>query len=107
MATLQSTGWLTPRRVDSGRQLWRHIRLYSGASEVTGELIVEREGTVAWAADGTGHYGVFLSIGRYGLHCWPDFRALADAQEFVERLMAMPLDDVRREHGRQWPGVVL
>ncbi len=103
----QSMKWLAPRRVDVW--WWMQIRAYNGVSSVTNEGIVKREGTVSWNADGTGHYGVFVSFEDegVGLHCWPDFYALSDAQSFIERLMTGTLAEAKSIHGTQWPNVVL
>lgn len=107
MITQTSMEWTQPRRVDVW--WWMQIRICDGISSTTGEDIVTREGTVSWNADGTGHYGVFISFERegIGLHCWPRFRALSDAQSFVERLMLGTLAEAQALHGTQWPNVVL
>jgi hypothetical protein len=99
--------WLEPRRVDVW--WWMQIRICDGISTTTGEDIVTREGTVSWNADGTGYYDVFISFERegVGLHCWPDFHALSDAQSFIERLMDGTLAEAEAIHGTQWPSVVL
>ncbi len=99
--------WLAPRRVDVW--WWMQIRIYDGVSSTTHEGIVKREGTVSWNANGTGHYGVFISFEAEGivLPCWPDFHALSDAQSFIEKLMAGTLDEAIAIHGTQWPNVIL
>ena len=102
----QSMQWTQPRRVDVW--WWMQIRIYDGVSDVTHEGIVRREGTVSWNADGTGYYGVFISFERegIGLHCWPRFRALSDAQELIERLMVGTLAEAEALHATQWHDVV-
>ena len=100
-AALRNWTWTQPRKVDVW--LWMDVEVFG---EV-GNLV--RGGRVSWNADGTGFYGVSISYERegVGLHCWPSFRALAAAQEFIERLMCMPLEAAQALHGTQWPGVVL
>ena len=92
--------WKEPRRVD----VWWWMDI-----EFMDDGILTRGGRVSWNQDGTGFYGVSMDYARegVGLSCWPSFRALADAQEFVERLMVMPLGEAQALHGTQWPGVVL
>lgn len=97
----KSMRWQNPRPVDEW--YWMDIELY----ENSGLL---RYGRVSWNRDGTGHYDVSLTVQSergLGLYCWPSFRVLSDAQDFVERLMAMSVDELMRIHGTQWPGVVL
>ena len=107
MIQQQLMQWTQPRRVDVW--WWMEIRITDGVSATTGEDIVTREGTVTWNADGTGHYGVFISFERegVGLHCWPDFYALSDAQAFVEKLMAGTLAEAMALHGTLWPNVLI
>jgi hypothetical protein len=97
---LHNWTWKDPRRVDVW--WWMDVEITDGADMV-------RYGRVSWNQDGTGYYDVSISYERegVGLHCWPDFRALSDAQEFVERLMCMSLEEAQAIHGQQWPGVVL
>lgn len=107
MEKIAEMAWTQPRRVDVW--WWMQTRICDGISSTTGEDIVIREGTVSWNADGTGHYGVFISFERegIGLHCWPDFYALSDAQSFIEILMRGTLEEAQALHGQQWPGVVI
>lgn len=93
--------WRDPRPVD--QWYWMDIELQSS----DGTMI--RYGRVSWNKDGTGHYDVSISYERegVGLYSWPSFRALSDAQDFVERLMAMSLEEARAQNGTQWPNVVL
>jgi len=97
----KSMQWQEPRPVDTW--IWMDIELYRN-----GQLL--RVGRVSWNQDGTGHYGVSIAIESergLGLYCWPSFRVLSDAQNFIERLMGMSVPDLMRIHGAQWPGVVL
>lgn len=92
--------WGEPRRVDAW--WWMDVEWKN-----EGRLI--RGGRVSWAADGSGYYQISMDYAKEGcgLYCWPSFRSLSDAQEFVERLMGMSLERAREIHGTQWPGVVL
>lgn len=97
----RSGHWQEPRPVD--RWFWMDLPIYEN-----GRLL--REGRVSWNKNGTGYYRPRITIQNahgLGLYCWPSFRALSDAQEFVERLMEMSVDALRAIHGTQWPGVVL
>ena len=97
----RSMRWQEPRPVD--QWYWMDIELYKN-----GTLL--RYGRVSWKKDGSGYYSPSITVQNergLGLYCWPDFRALSDAQEFVERLMGMSVEDLMRIHGTQWPGVVL
>jgi hypothetical protein len=100
--TITRLDWTQPRRVDVW--WWTQIRDAVGISETTGEPIVVREGTVSWNQDGSGHYRVSISYERegVGLGCWPSFYALSDAQDFIERLMDMPVDEADAIHGQGW-----
>lgn len=93
--------WEQPRRVDVW--WWMYLNRWQSPG------IIDRYGVVSWNQDGTGNYGVFLSFEKegVGLHCFPDFRVLSDAQTFIERLIDQPLAVAMAENGRQWPGVVL
>lgn len=93
--------WRDPRRVE--QWLWMDIELMDS------DGVMIRYGRVSWNQDGTGTYDVSISYERegVGLYCWPSFRVLSDAQDFVERLMAMSLDEAKALHGTQWPNVVL
>jgi|SRR6185436_4637333 len=92
--------WNEPRRVDAW--WWMDVEFAEDGNMI-------RYGRVSWNQDGTGYYDVSISYERegVGLSCWPSFRVLTDAQEFVERLMLMSLEQARQIHGTQWPGVVL
>lgn len=93
--------WGEPRLVDGA--MWMDIELRDGDRLL-------RVGRVAWACAAEGALyrpSINVESAGLGLPCWPDFRALADAQDFVERLMVMDLDELRRFHGTQWPDVVL
>lgn len=95
--------WEQPRQPNGHDHVWMDLNEWSAPG------ILRRCGRVSWKADGTGYYKVDISyedIGL-GLPCWPSFRALSDAQEFVERLFAMSVEEVTALHGTQWPGVVL
>lgn len=93
--------WGEPRRVNVW--WWMDVEFLDDA----GNMI--RYGRVKWNQDGTGHYTVSITYEREntGLYAWPAFRALSDAQEFVEKLMLLSLEHAREIHGKQWPGVVL
>lgn len=92
--------WGEPRRVDEW--WWMDVEFKAGDRLIRG-------GRVSWAADGTGYHKISMDYAKegVGLYCWPAFRVLADAQEFVEQLMLMSLEQAREIHGQQWPGVVL
>lgn len=96
--------WREPYLVDNDSQWWMKLSVWN---EDNPECLV-KEGTVHWNADGSGHYGVFLSFEDIGLglHCWPDFYALSDAQDFIEELLSLPIEQVRSRHGKDWHGVV-
>lgn len=97
----KSMKWQDPRPVDEW--WWMDIEEYQN-----GRLM--RYGRVAWQQDGTGLFDVSITIesaNGLGLYCWPKFRALSDAQDFVERLMGMTVEELKKEHGTQWPDVVL
>lgn len=94
-----SMKWQEPRPVD--RWCWMDIEVYEN-----GNLL--RYGRVSWPKTG-GVYDVsitYQSEHGLGLYCWPSFRALSDAQEFVEKLMDMPSSEAIKIHGLQWPGVI-
>lgn len=96
----RSMQWQTPRPVD--RWYWMEIEVYEN-----GNLL--RYGCVSWPKAG-GVYDVsitYQSERGLGLYCWPAFRVLSDAQDFVEKLMGMPSSEAMKIHGTQWPGVVL
>jgi hypothetical protein len=97
---LHNWTWKEPRRV--GVWWWMDVEIMDGSDLVRG-------GRVSWHQDGTGYYDVEIAFERegVGLVCWPSFRALSEAQEFVEQLMCMSLEEARDLDGQQWPGVVL
>jgi hypothetical protein len=70
--------------------------------------VLRRCGQISWNQDGTGHYSITIHDEEhgYGFPCWPDYRALSDAQEAVEELIRLPLDELRRRNGQEWPNVV-
>lgn len=93
--------WQEPRIVDEW--YWMDIEVYQD-----GQLL--RYGRVSWLKNGKGHYDIsitYQSEHGLGLYCWPSFRVLSDAQDFVERLMNMTSAEAMKLHGKQWPGVVL
>jgi len=93
--------WKEPRAVDEF--WWLDIETYKGGR-------LDRVGRVTWLRSGEGLYSPSITVesaNGLGLYCWPDFRALAEAQEFVEKLMRMPLAELKAFHGTQWPNVVL
>lgn len=84
--------------------MWMEIQVF----DTEGCLV--REGKVSWNADGTGYYDASITYQDHhglGLYCWPAFRILSDAQNFVEQLMRMSPEDAMGIHGKQWPNVVL
>ena len=92
--------WLDPRPVD--QWYWMDIEVYEN-----GQLL--RYGRVSWLKTG-GLYSVsitYQSENGLGLYCWPDFRALSDAQNFVEKLMGMTSAEARVIHGTEWPNVIV
>lgn len=96
----RSMKWQDPRPVD--QWFWMDIEVYKN-----GQLL--HYGRVSWLKTG-GVYDVsitYQSENGLGLYCWPSFRALSDAQDFVEKLMDMPSSEAMKIHGTQWPGVVL
>lgn len=95
-----SMKWQEPRPVD--QWYWMDIEAWQN-----GQLL--RYGRVSWPKTG-GVYDVsitYQSERGLGLYCWPSFRVLSDAQDFVEKLMGMTSQEARVIHGTQWPGVVL
>lgn len=97
--------WDQPRRVEE----WWWMDL-NELNYDEGDIVLVKNGRISWNADGTGFYKpsiTFEEAHGLGLYCWPAFRALSDAQDFVEKLMAMPLEEVEKLHGVQWPDVVL
>ncbi len=91
--------WQQPRPVD--RWYWMDIEVYQNG-------VLQRYGRVSWPKAG-GLYSVsitYQSEHGLGLYCWPSFRALSDAQDFVERLMRMPSSEAMKLHGTEWPNVV-
>ncbi len=95
-----SMKWQEPRPVDIW--YWMDIEVYEN-----GQLL--RYGRVSWPKAG-GVYDVsitYQSERGLGLYCWPSFRVLSDAQDFVEKLLDMTSADAMKIHGTQWPGVVL
>lgn len=107
MTTTEALQWKQPRRVDVW--WWMEIEQIEIDADCHDGYRLIRGGRVSWNQDGTGLYEVSLDCARegHGFYCWPDFRALSDAQTFVEELMALPFEDIKRLHGTQWPGVVL
>lgn len=102
----QSMVWREPRPVEGW--YWMDIEQYGINQEgVDGSLL--RVGRVSWNRDGTGHYDTWINLEDegYGFLCWPSFRVLTDAQDFVDRLMLMSKAEIQRLHGTQWPNVVL
>jgi hypothetical protein len=101
-ALLALASWKQPRRV--AEWWWMDIEI---VEPDTGDMI--RYGRVSWNQDGTGFYDISITFEREGcgLHCFPSFRALSDAQDFVERLMRMSLAEAMHVNGQQYPGVVL
>lgn len=104
MGKMIVTGWLQPRLVDGGRKWWMDTEIREDDG-----IVMVRYGRVSWRSDGTGYYDVSVTFERegFGFYCFPDFRALSDAQDYVDRLMVMTLDEVKQENGRLWPGVVI
>jgi hypothetical protein len=93
--------WLEPRNVDEF--VWLYCELRDGTRMV-------RYGTVSWQRVNPGLYSVsitYQSEHGLGLYCWPKFRALSDAQDFVEQLMGMSSTEAKKIHGTQWPNVIL
>lgn len=93
--------WKRPRQVDI--YLWMEIE------EWRDERLI-KVGCISWMLDGTGFYSpsiTFEAERGLGLYCFPSFRALSDAQDFVEKLMRMTSEEALRVNGQQWPGVVL
>lgn len=96
----QNMKWHTPRPVD--RWFWMDIEVWENGE-------IQRVGRVCWPKEG-GLYDVSITYESehgLGLYCWPAFRVLSDAQDFVERLMNMASAEARTIHGTQWPHVVL
>jgi hypothetical protein len=99
-ARARAATWQQPRAADGS--IWMDIAVYDGPR-------ILLSGRVSWPKDG-GLYAVSMTYENengLGLYCWPDFRVLSDAQDFVEKLMQMRSADAKRIHGTQWPGVVL
>ena len=100
--TMTVPPWDTPKRVDANLYF-----MYLNEWESPG--IIKRYAIISWAADGTGAYSPSMHYEDrgYGFYCWPEFRALSDAQDFIERLWCMPFATVKALNGSQWPNVVL
>ena len=92
--------WEQPRRVD----VWWWMDL----NEWSTPGVLRRCGRVSWNQDGTGEYRVNYADEErgIGLPCWPSFRALSDAQEFVEALWVLPFEEIERRHRNQWRTVL-
>lgn len=88
--------WEQPRRVDGS--WWMDLNIWSAPG------ILRRCGRVNWKQDGTGHYEIDISDEEhgYGFPCWPSFQALSDAQEEVERLIRLPIEELKRLNGTEW-----
>lgn len=97
---LRNWTWREPRRVDVW--WWMDVEATDG-----GDMV--RYGRVSWTQSGAGYYDVEIHYEREGtgLLCWPSFRSLSAAQEFVEALMCLPVEEAHAIHDTQWPGVVL
>lgn len=93
--------WRAPRRVDVW--WWMELEYYEPGTQ---NMI--RGGCVSWNQDGTGTYRVSMSCERegYGFVCWPSFRALSDAQTFIETLMMLPFEEIMRRDGTDWRRVL-
>lgn len=93
--------WKQPRRVD--QWWWMDVEIIDNNN---GDMV--RYGRVSWNQDGTDHYDVSLSCERegYGFYCWPSFRNLSDAQNFIEQLMPLSLQAIEARHGTQWQGIL-
>lgn len=93
--------WLEPRTVDEW--VWLDCEVRDGTRMV-------RYGRVSWARVNPNLYDVSITYeaeNGLGLYCWPAFRVLSDAQDFVEKLVGMSSTEARKIHGTQWPNVVL
>lgn len=93
--------WQEPRIVD--QWYWMAIEVWDG------ERIL-RAGNVSWQRATGGPYKVSITYENergLGLYCWPAFRALSDAQDFVEKLMGMASAEAMKIHGTEWPNVVI
>lgn len=93
--------WLEPRTVDEF--VWLDCEVRDGPRLVLA-------GRVSWARVRPTVYDVSITYeaeNGLGLYCWPSFRVLSDAQDFVEKLMRMSSADARTIHGTQWPNVIL
>lgn len=95
----QAHVWGEPRRVDEW--FWLDLNEWDGARLL-------RCGRVSWNADGTGAFEVSITVESHnglGLYCWPAFRALSDAQDFVETLMPLSVMELYKRHGKGWQKV--
>ena len=93
--------WNEPRPVDES--VWLDCEVWDGPRIV-------RCGRVMWTRANPTVYDVCItyeSENGLGLYCWPRFRVLSDAQDYVEKLMSMTSTEARKIHGTQWPDVVL
>lgn len=88
--------WGEPRIVDEW--YWMDLNLWSDPG------ILWRCARVSWDRDGTRAYSVSIDDERsgFGFYCWPSFRVLSEAQEEAERLIRLPFEEIKAEHGKNW-----
>lgn len=92
--------WEQPRQVDEW--WWMDLNIWREPG------ILCRCGRVSWMQNGTGYYAIDISDEEHGVGflCWPAFRSLSDAQDEVERLLLLSVDELRQLNGTEWPNVV-
>lgn len=88
--------WLEPRNVDEF--VWLDCEIRDGAH-------LRRCGCVSWARENPDLYSINITYEDergLGLYCWPLYRVLSEAQDFVEQLMGMSSTEAKKIHGKNW-----
>lgn len=88
--------WLEPRNVDEF--VWLECEERDGPRML-------RYGCVSWQRVNPDFYHVnmtYQSENGLGLYCWPLYRVLSEAQDFVEQLMGMSSSEAKKIHGNNW-----
>jgi hypothetical protein len=85
--------WGQPRKVDVW--WWMDLNLWSAPG------VLWRCGRVSWNQDGTGIYSISISDEHagYGWYSWPEYQALSAAQDAVEALILLPVEEIHRRNG--------
>lgn len=103
MSELPLPPWKEPYRVD--RWYCLDIEIH----DAEGRLV--RSGRVSWDIHvQSSPFSIDICYHDHhglGLYCWPQFRVLSAAQDFVERLMRMSPEDAQKIHGGHWKGAII